>query len=947
MNRVAGLGNPAGSGKAFDLFVKIRYLNATFGAKAPLITATGTPISNSLAEMFTMQRFMQYDALKANNLHVFDAWAKQYGDVQNVYEVAPSGTGYRMSQRFAKFKNLASLMGDYRSFADVITLDDLKRQEAALGRSFPVPKLEGGRPQNIIAQRSELQVKFFGIPEIVRDDEGRIQFQVDLQFPTRVVQLEDGKFEMQQQDGEHVRHAALKYDTAEEAAYLTALAAVTPVMHVDPKSIVGQFENLRQLTRDTKGKINALSLTGLANKAGLDYRLISPSAEDFADSKVNIAVRNILQTAKVWEADKGTQLVFCDLSVPLSAKASMASKDKRVYVRDADGDLTHKKGTLHTVKEYEGLPYYLVPVGSGKARTFSMFDPVTGQVMKQGLDSKAEAHAFVAKVLAQKGGQERWLNEREKHRPIEAEEIAEYKSEQALDAEGDAADMEISMEDIEGATGVTGFSIYDDMKAKLVAGGMPASDIEFIHDHDTPHAKQLLFKRVNAGEVRVLFGSTPKMGAGTNVQRLLVALHHVDAPWRPSDLEQREGRIIRRGNALYERNPEGFRIAVNRYATAQTYDTRRWQLLEHKAAGLAQLRNYDGVSEMDDVANEAANSADMKAAASGNPLILKETQLANAVKTLSHLERAHRDGDYMLRSKMNSYNNYAAGLGPSHLAELDTLKMQRDSASVLAIYGGQVLPDKEAVMAAVDEIDAHTALIGATKSLVYKGLNFSFNRAAGVDGIHMKMPDGEITTMKAASRTGVVTRMDNWCHLLEQKTSFTKAKIADCQSEALTIKALLGKPFAQAESLKDAIAEHGKVQRALMKSNSMAAVKPEEAAAFQFAVSAQKQRLRAYGFGDAISEMDKLDAAEYKLESGAAPASQIEQKDALADGLYSGAILSVVGDTVVQRVGRDGSTVQHTTGHLSTAVALGDVVDIHYLAGRGTVTGVEVATMQR
>lgn len=858
MNRVSGLGNPAGSGKAFDLFVKIRWLKETFGEHAPLITATGTPISNSLAEMFTMQRYMQYDQLKANGLHVFDAWAKQYGDVQNVYEVAPSGTGYRLSQRFAKFKNLSSLMGAYRSFADVITLDDLKAQEKALGKTFPVPKLVGGRPANIVAQRSILQEKFFGIPEIVRNEEGEIQFEINLSVPTQIVERDDGKFALEQIINDYPT-LSKAYDSAEEAGYMAALGAITPKMTIDPHSIVGQFENLRELTRSTKGKINALSLTGLANKAGLDYRLISPSAEDFADSKVNQAVQRMLHTAKVWEADKGVQLVFCDLSVPLSAKAKMASKEKRLYVRDDNGNITHKKGTLHSLKEYEGLPYYLVMVGKGNGKTFSMYDPVSGQLIKDGFDSKQEAHAFVSKFIAKEGGQERWLDIRETCRTIESDEIDEYKNEHAIDADGDAADFEISVQDIEGVSGVSGFSIYDDMKAKLIAGGIPANHIEFIHDHDTPQAKDMLFKRVNAGDVRFLFGSTPKMGAGTNVQKRLVALHHIDAPWRPSDLEQREGRIIRRGNMFYERDPEGFHIEINRYATAQTYDTRRWQLLEHKASGLEQLRNYDGANEIDDVANEASNSADMKAAASGNPLILKETQLATEVKKLWLLERAHRDGDYITRSRMNNFRNYAEVFGPGAVSELQTWQVQRDSAQDLGIFNGKKLLDKEAVMAAVEVITIETALKDTKKALIYRGLKFEFKREMSGKYFSMQMPDKHETYMDQLSPSGVTTRMENWCNGIELKIENLKVRMVESAAESEKMARLLGKPFDQADALLTAIDEHGKVRRALMKSNSMAAVKPQEIEAFAMAVSKQKDMLRDLGLGNAIAEIEKED----------------------------------------------------------------------------------------
>lgn len=855
MNRVSGLGNPAGSGHAFDLFVKFRWLQKTFGEKAPLITATGTPVSNSLAEMFTMQRYMQYDKLKRDGLHVFDAWAKLYGDVQNVYEVAPSGTGYRLSQRFAKFKNLSSLMASYRTFADVVTLDDLKAQEKALGKTFPVPKLAGGRPLNVIAQRSELQVKFFGVPEIAKTEEGAIKFELNLSLPTEITQRDDGKFIVRQTTENDFAMLSHPHDTREETAYAAAMAAITPVMTIDPQSIVGQFENLRELTRRSKGKINALSLTSLANKAGLDYRLINPHAPDFEDSKINQAVRKMLAIAQKWESDKGVQLVFCDLSVPLSAKAKMASKEKRIYVRDAEAKVIHKRGTLHTVKDYEGMPYFLVAAGKGTAKTFTIFDPVSGQLMKDGFDSKQEAHKFVAQFLERENGQERWLDLRESSLAISAEEIDEYKNEQGIENDAESADLEITAHDIEGSTGVGGFSVYDDIKAKLVAGGIPATQIEFIHDHDTPQAKDVLFKRTNRGEVRFLFGSTPKMGAGTNVQKRLVGLHHIDAPWRPSDLEQREGRIIRRGNELYERDPDGFEVDVIRYATSQTYDTRRWQLLEHKAAGLEQLRNYNGANEIDDVASEAANSADMKAAASGNPLILKETQLSNEVKKLRLLERAHRDNEFMLHSRLTSLRRFINDSGPHSLKEYQNAIEARDSASALGHYKGKALNDRDDIVAALKRVVADTCLKDSKAVLTYRGVPFTFTQRDDAGAFYMDVLRDQIY-IDQFSPSGVTTRMENWVNSIDGKIAHVQLRLRDSHEAATSVAATVGKSFAQHEELMTAIEDHGIVQRALMKSNASAAVKPEARQEFDQAVSRQKALLRSFGFGAAVDEID-------------------------------------------------------------------------------------------
>ncbi|WP_304350878.1 N-6 DNA methylase [Comamonas testosteroni] len=943
MNRVAGLGNPAGSGQAFDLFVKTRWLQKTYGNEVPLIHATGTPVSNSLAEMFTVQRYLQYDRLKENGLHLFDAWAKQYGDVTNVYEVAPSGTGYRLSQRFAKFKNLGSLMGEYRSFADVVTLQDLKEQEIARGKVFPVPKVAGGKPKNVVVPRSKLQEAFFGVPELDRGEAGQIRFEqvLDPEMPLRIVRLDDGQFEVQQQEGNTLRRGYKRYETEGEAAYMTAMASITPKMKIDPHSIIGQFENLRELTRSTKGKINALSLTGLANKAGLDYRLIDPAAPDDPNSKINHAIDNMMDLWTKWETDKGTQLVFCDLSVPLSAKAKMASKDKRIFVRDEAGALTHKTGTLHTKKDFEHLPYFVVASGRKNDRSFSIFDPSTGQLMKEGLDSKQEAHEFFSRLVEQDGGLDQWTEMRERSLPIGEDEIAEYKSEKSLDVDGDTSDTELSLTDIEGARNVAGFSVYDDMKAKLIARGVPEKEIEFIHDHDTPQAKDALFKRVNAGDVRFMFGSTAKMGAGTNVQMLIVGLHHIDAPYRPSDLEQREGRGIRRGNKLYERDPENFELGIFRYATSQTYDTRRWQLLEHKASGIEQLRNYTvGVNEIEDVATEASNSADMKAASSGNPLILKETQLGTEVKKLRNLERAHMDSQFSLQSRLNSYRNFAEKSGPKELAKLEQLMKDRDQALSLGSVKGVPLQTKEDVTEALTGINSHITTLGTARAITYRGMEFRFNFDERNQGYLIGMPDGEIKPMATFSCSGIITRMENFCSGVEDDIASVRRRVAKAETEVVGLQELVDKPFKQSEELKSAIAEHAKVQRALRKSNSLAAVKPEEAAEFKAAVEVQKILLRAMGFGDAVLQIEAEEKQEISLEPGSMIGLVVNATPSpasiLADGLFVGQIMTIDGDLVVQKVNREGKTQAHSLqalGESGKDLQTGEIVEIAYRSG--------------
>ena len=214
------------------------------------------------------------------------------------------------------------------------------------------------------------------------------------------------------------------------------------------------------------------------------------------------------------------------------------------------------------------------------------------------------------------------------------------------------------------------------------------------------------------------------MGAGTNVQKRLVGLHHIDAPWRPSDLEQREGRIIRRGNTFYERDPQGFEVEIYRYATEQTYDTRRWQILEHKSRGIEQLRNYDGsINEIDDIEGEAANAADMKAAASGDPLILEETQLRNEVRRLESLQAAHADSTQMMFRRARDNQRFADEVGPRSLEEFNELQAIADAHPVKkdqfvgVTVNGTTISDREEAVKAIHKVLVDSFASGSNAKL--------------------------------------------------------------------------------------------------------------------------------------------------------------------------------------------------------------------------------------
>jgi N12 class adenine-specific DNA methylase len=427
MTRVAGLPQTA-SERAFDLFLKVQHIQEKNGG-AGVVFATGTPISNTMAEMFTMQRYLQMDTLRRNSLQHFDSWAGTFGEAVTSMELSPDGSGYRLQSRFARFVNVPELMQQFRQVADVQTAEMLK---------LPVPKLDQGRPVTISAPCS---------PELRRF--------VD-QLVKRVEKIKSGR--------------------------------------VDPRD-----DNMLKIT--TEGR-----------KAALDMRLVLAHVRDNPDSKTNYAVERIHQIWLDSAPTRGAQLVFCDLSTP-------------------------KPGT-------------------------------------------------------------RW------------------------------------------------FSVYDDVRQKLIDRGIPAGEIAFMQDANDDASKATLFRSVREGKIRVLLGSTTKMGEGTNVQTRLVALHHLDAPWRPADIEQREGRIIRQGN-------QNEYVKIFRYVTEGSFDAYMWQTLETKCRFIAQVMTGDAtVRRAEDVDSAALTYAEVKAIASGNPLVIEKATIDAEVMRLTRLKRQHTESLYQMRYRI-------------------------------------------------------------------------------------------------------------------------------------------------------------------------------------------------------------------------------------------------------------------------------------------------------
>ncbi|MDQ1340581.1 MAG: hypothetical protein QG567_1738 [Campylobacterota bacterium] len=532
-----GLGNPEGSQKAFDMYIKTQSLLEKTGNKN-LIVLTGTPISNSIAEMFTLKRYLLSEELKAQGLGHFDAWVKQYADITTDWELTASAQ-YKLSTRLSKFKNMPELIGAYSTFADVVNIDMVQKQLAKEGKVLDLPKVKDGKPNNIIVDRSDEQARFIGVAD-------------------------------------------------EYGSY-------------DENSLVYRSENLPK-GKPQKGDDNMLVIMGHAKKASLDMRLLGDSYDDFEGSKINKSIFDMLEMYKKWDALKGVQLIFCDLSTPKEAVAGEKARIKAL-IEAADA------GDENAIKELD----------------------------------------------------------------------------------------EISPDDIEALN--SKFSVYDDIKSKLISNGIPYDEIAFIHDAKTPLQKEELFAKVNGGRIRFLLGSTSKMGAGMNVQKRLVGLHHLDVPWRPSDLEQREGRIIRQGNLLFllyktiresgyslaalkeneklksiaeelglkgdslekviadaKERGGNFEVEINRYATKNTLDSGLWEKIEAKAKFIAQIRSGEIKDrEVEDVNGEAANAAEMKAAASGNPLVMEEVKLKRDIGKLEAVKKNFNRGLYDREARIEYY----------------------------------------------------------------------------------------------------------------------------------------------------------------------------------------------------------------------------------------------------------------------------------------------------
>lgn len=583
MRNVAGIGQSEAF-KSSDMFMKCRYMDEMTGGKG-IVFATGTPVSNSMTELYTMQRYLQYESLKKNNLEHFDNWASTFGETQSAFELSPEGTGYRVKTRFSKFYNLPELMSMFKEVADIQTADML---------NLPTPE---------------------------------------------------------------AHYEVIKTLPSEEQKEIL-------------KSLSERADDVRNRVVESD-EDNMLKITNDGKKLALDQRLINPLLPDNPDSKVNVCVKNVFAIWDKTKKDRSTQLLFSDMSTP-------------------------------------------------------------------------------------KGDEE--------------------------------------------------FNIYDDIREKLVAMGIPKEEIAFIHEANSDKQKDELFAKVRKGEIRILMGSTQKMGAGTNVQNKLIALHDLDVPWRPADLEQRAGRIVRQGN-------ENKEVNIYRYVTENTFDAYLWQTIENKQKFISQIMtSKTPVRVAEDVDESSLNYAEIKALATGDPKIKEKMDLDNEVTKLKMLEANYKSNRYRLEDKVAK--NY-----PEEISRTEKLieavkkdikdveaKAEGDEKFTSIIILGEKITDKklagEKLLEAIAKVKINESkVIGKYRNMDLEVSynfftnehNFSLNGAA--------KHSGELGT----SADGNITRLDNALEKMPEKLKRLEEKLFSTKEQLENAKEELQKPFEKADELKNKV----------------------------------------------------------------------------------------------------------------------------------------------
>ena len=583
MNNVAGLGS-SGSQRAMDMRMKIQYINEKNQGRG-VIMATGTPLSNSMVELYVMQLYLQERRLHEKGIYHFDAWASVFGEVTSSLELAPEGTGYRMRTRFNKFINLPELIHLFKEVADIILPDmlDIKR-----------PELKDGKYKVIVSEASD-----------------------------------------------YVKERMQEMVERAEAIHRGV---------VDPKDD------------------NMLRITGEARLLGTDPRLLDSYAPVDSDSKLNKAVENIYQEYVQSQEQKGTQIVFSDIGTP----------------------------------------------GPGKA-----------------------------------------------------------------------------------------FTVYDYLKQELITRGVPEEEICFIHDAKTDEQRDRMFSDVRAGRKRIIIGSTEKLGVGTNIQTRMVAAHHIDCPWKPSDIEQREGRIIRQGN-------ENEEVNIYRYVTKGSFDAYLWGIVETKQRFISQVFTSRKLARIcEDIDETVLNFAEIKAVASENPLIMEKIQVDNEVARLRILKTAHEGKRFALQDavtfqypkRIQSLEKELQSLQKDLERRNQAMEVQPEFA--ITLQGKVYEKHKEAGEVLRGIIEGVTAFTRHEVGM-YKGFQV-FVQKDMMGPVLFLQGEKEYSVELKSSDSGNMVRMENRLNVLDKAVEDVQKEITTCENEIKNAKQEYEKPFPYEELLKENI----------------------------------------------------------------------------------------------------------------------------------------------
>lgn len=595
MNNVSGLSNSNGSQRAFDLYAKVRYLQSLNGGRG-IVFATATPVMNSMAEMYIMQKYLQSDMLEQLGLKTFDAWAKQFGEVVNSVEIKPSGQGFRVKQTFSNFRNLSELQLLFRSFSDVLTqVPGLK-----------IPKMKGGKVKTIVCEPGEFQRNYMKLLEERADN----------------------------------------------------------VKNVDPSE-----DNMLKITSDGR-------------KVSYTQRMIDPSLPYEPGCKLYRCCDNVLEEYKASNEIKGTQIIFCDMATPKGK-----SKTSKTVSEEVDDDV---------------------------------FDTESAQ-------------------------------------------------------------------------------LYDDMRAYLVKRGIPKKEIAFIHEADTDAKKKQLFADVNDGKVRVLIGSTGKMGVGMNAQKRIVAIHHLDAPWRPGDVEQRDGRAFRQKNMNDE-------VSKYTYVTEGSFDARLWDILDRKQHFIDQIMNGEDVGRSaEDTGEVTLSAAEVKALASGNPMIMEQVQLSTDLAKLQDLKRAYNSSITAAKAKLLEDEQRIATLKDS------IAKGKQDIKATVDTYSDGKFSMTVGKRKFTEKKDAGKALASEIVSKAKEGEFTTVGKFAGFELRVIKQKAEYIGTVVGAQNyrfnvypensTYMVNHIIGVIQGIEHKIGVWSDRLAETKSDLAAQEAIIAAPFAKQAEL--------------------------------------------------------------------------------------------------------------------------------------------------